>query len=128
MHHTTRLLFVLVGIATSSSSPISHSQAASSSSPTSHSQALGHHHGKTSVATCRCLPHERDALLVFKQGITRDPAGRLASWGEGEEDCCGWRGIRCSNQTNRVIAIQLRNTQQADDDPAILGTQPWPAR
>lgn len=55
------------------------------------------------------MPHDRDALLAFKQGITSDPAGRLASWREGEEDCCQWKGVRCSSQTGHVVAIWLRN-------------------
>nr|CAB3490070.1 unnamed protein product [Digitaria exilis] len=80
----------------------------SSSSPTSQRQAL-HHHGSNSTGS-RCLPHERDALLVFKHGITGDPAGRLASWREGvEEDCCQWKGVQCSSQTGHVVAIRLRN-------------------
>ncbi|CAD6255162.1 unnamed protein product [Miscanthus lutarioriparius] len=54
-----------------------------------------------------CIPHERDALLAFKQGVTWDPAGRLNSWqrdgDHGEHDCCRWRGVRCSNRTGRSI-------------------------
>ncbi|WVZ51116.1 hypothetical protein U9M48_002292 [Paspalum notatum var. saurae] len=61
-----------------------------------------------------CIPHEREALLTFKQGITRDPAGVLDSWqgessGAGEQDCCRWRGVRCSNLTGHVLQIRLRN-------------------
>ncbi|KAF8665214.1 hypothetical protein HU200_054110 [Digitaria exilis] len=61
------------------------------------------------------LPHERDALLVFKQAITSDPAGILASWPERddhhrhEQDCCRWRGVRCSNKTGHVLELDLRN-------------------
>ncbi|OEL22154.1 hypothetical protein BAE44_0016827, partial [Dichanthelium oligosanthes] len=54
-------------------------------------------------------------LLAFKQGITDDPAGLLDSWNKGEKDCCTWRGVRCSNQTGHVLAIQLRNNPRAND-------------
>jgi Leucine-rich repeat (LRR) protein len=53
-------------------------------------------------------------MLAFKKGINGDPAGILASWQEGEqEDCCRWRGVRCSNRTGHVLKLQLRN------DPCI---------
>ncbi|XP_052135363.1 receptor-like protein EIX1 [Oryza glaberrima] len=57
-----------------------------------------------------CLPHERDALLTFKQGITSDDDGFLASWRRGqeeEEDCCRWRGVTCSNRTGHVVKLDL---------------------
>jgi hypothetical protein len=89
----------------------------SSSSPIGQSQAR-HHHGANSIGTGRCLPHERGALLAFKRGITSDPAGRLASWHKGEEDCCRWTGVWCSNKTGHVLAIQLGN-----DNPEFFYTR-----
>ncbi|EEC68357.1 hypothetical protein OsI_36490 [Oryza sativa Indica Group] len=43
-----------------------------------------------------CVPEERDALLAFRDGVTGDPAGRLATWRRrgGGGDCCRWRGVR----------------------------------
>uniref|UniRef100_A0A0E0BKB2 non-specific serine/threonine protein kinase n=1 Tax=Oryza glumipatula TaxID=40148 RepID=A0A0E0BKB2_9ORYZ len=61
----------------------------------------------------RCLPHERDALLAFKQGITIDDDGFLASWRRGqeeEEDCCRWRGVTCSNRTDHVVKLDLSDS------------------
>ncbi|EMS47944.1 hypothetical protein CFC21_095058 [Triticum aestivum] len=54
-----------------------------------------------------CIPRERDALLSFKRGITSDPMGVLDSW--HKEDCCQWRGVKCSNRTGHVLRLQLRN-------------------
>ncbi|XP_023903572.1 receptor-like protein EIX2 [Quercus suber] len=55
-----------------------------------------------------CPEGERQALLEFKKGIS-DPYGWLSFWGSEEEkkNCCNWPGIRCSNQTGRVIQLQL---------------------
>ncbi|KAK3118961.1 hypothetical protein QOZ80_9BG0711430 [Eleusine coracana subsp. coracana] len=60
--------------------------------------------------TASCIREERDALLAFKQGITSDPEGDLASWNEDQEDCCRWRGVRCSNTTGHVLKLRLRDT------------------
>jgi len=74
-------------------------------------------HDANATAGSSCLPREREALLAFKQGITGDPAGRLASWGGlgGDEDCCRWTGVRCSNRTGTghlvVVAIRLAGNQ-----------------
>ncbi|WVZ51098.1 hypothetical protein U9M48_002276, partial [Paspalum notatum var. saurae] len=61
-----------------------------------------------------CIPHEREALLAFKQGITGDPAGILDSWkrpdGHGEQNCCRWRGVRCSKLTGHVQKLGLGNS------------------
>uniref|UniRef100_K3ZN38 Leucine-rich repeat-containing N-terminal plant-type domain-containing protein n=1 Tax=Setaria italica TaxID=4555 RepID=K3ZN38_SETIT len=63
-----------------------------------------------------CIPHERDALLSFKHGITSDPAGLLNSWrrdgGHDEQDCCRWRGVRCSNRTGHVHKLRLRGNYE----------------
>ncbi|KAJ1276000.1 hypothetical protein BS78_05G180200 [Paspalum vaginatum] len=60
-----------------------------------------------------CIPHERDALLAFKQGITGDPAGILDSWQQpdgGEQNCCRWRGVRCSKRNGHVQKLGLGNS------------------
>lgn len=73
-----------------------------------------------------CLPEERDALLAFKDGISSDPGGVVASWQRGgQEDCCRWRGIRCSNNTGHVLALRLRNVPpgpELDDRGYYAGT------
>ncbi|CAD6255176.1 unnamed protein product [Miscanthus lutarioriparius] len=62
-------------------------------------------------ASPSCIPHERDALLAFKHGITSDPGGVLSSWRRDgrhdEQDCCRWRGVRCSNRTSHVHELRL---------------------
>jgi len=86
---------------------------------TAHAQKPPVDPGPDSAVTC--IPHERDALLAFKQGITGDPAGILALWqqqqpdgghgddGEHTQDCCRWRGVRCSDRTGHVIELRLGN-------------------
>ncbi|XP_066334827.1 receptor-like protein EIX2 [Miscanthus floridulus] len=63
-------------------------------------------------ASPSCIPHERDALLAFKHGVTSDPGGVLSSWRRDgrhdEQDCCRWRGVRCSNRTGHVHELRLR--------------------
>ncbi|KAJ1254293.1 hypothetical protein BS78_K092000 [Paspalum vaginatum] len=67
--------------------------------------------GAVGDAIASCMPHEGEALLDFKQGITSDPAGMLDSWSsrQGEQDCCRWRGVRCSDRTGHVLRIELGN-------------------
>ncbi|KAM7489916.1 hypothetical protein LguiB_027400 [Lonicera macranthoides] len=61
---------------------------------------------KRAVKLIRCKDNERQALLDFKKEIV-DNGGLLSSWGSQEEDCCKWRGIRCSNTTAHVILLDL---------------------
>ncbi|KAM3239838.1 hypothetical protein ACQJBY_053495 [Aegilops geniculata] len=68
-----------------------------------------------------CTRQERDALLAFKQGITitSDTAGLFASW--RKDDCCQWRGVRCSNRTGYVVALNLRGQGLAGEiSPSLL--------
>ena len=109
MRPSTMLLLLLLATVTSSSSSFT------ITTHQSQRQAARNHHRANSTGSC--LPQERDALLAFKQGITGDPAGRLASWGGlgGDEDCCRWTGVRCSNRTGTghlvVVAIRLAGNQ-----------------
>ncbi|KAJ0082219.1 hypothetical protein Patl1_10029 [Pistacia atlantica] len=54
-----------------------------------------------------CRDDEREALLVFKQGLV-DKYGLLPSWGseDDKKNCCAWRGIKCL-QTGHVYGLQL---------------------
>lgn len=55
----------------------------------------------------KCLERETTALLNFKAEVT-DDYGRLSTWGEKDKDnCCGWKGVRCNDRTNRVVALDL---------------------
>ncbi|KMT16126.1 hypothetical protein BVRB_3g052880 [Beta vulgaris subsp. vulgaris] len=63
-------------------------------------------HAAAVQSSIKCVDHEREALLQFKKGIQLDVCDLLTSWGE-QQDCCQWRGIRCSNLTGNVIMLHL---------------------
>ena len=57
----------------------------------------------TILRSCRannlvCNEKEKQALL--------DPANELSSWSI-KGDCCGWRGVHCSNASSRVLKLKL---------------------
>ena len=52
-----------------------------------------------------CKEHERQALLKIKEDII-DDYGYLSSW-SSDQDCCKWSGVRCSDQTDNVIMLNL---------------------
>ncbi|CAI9284247.1 unnamed protein product [Lactuca saligna] len=59
-------------------------------------------------AETRCIDRDRRALLQFKKGLVDDYA-LLKSWRNTNttQDCCKWRGVRCSNDTGQVIKLDL---------------------
>ncbi|XP_064971638.1 receptor-like protein EIX1 [Musa acuminata AAA Group] len=63
-------------------------------------------------SSARCKENERAALLKLKQGLF-DSSGRLSSW--AGDDCCRWRGVRCSNRTGHVVQLRLRNPSPSPD-------------
>lgn len=52
-----------------------------------------------------CILEERAALLSIKASLL-DPNNYLSSW-QGQ-DCCSWKGIRCSQKTGNVVKLDLR--------------------
>jgi EIX receptor 1/2 len=72
----------------------------------------------------RCIEEERQALLIFKQGL-EDNYSLLSSWGS-QEDCCKWKGIKCSNRTGHVVTLDLRpgdRNLQGEITSSLLGLQ-----
>ncbi|KAM7486960.1 hypothetical protein LguiA_002969 [Lonicera macranthoides] len=63
--------------------------------------------GAGAVKLIRCRENERQSLLNFKKEFVDNGGLLLSSWGSQEEDCCKWRGIRCSNTTGHVILLDL---------------------
>ncbi|PIA29330.1 hypothetical protein AQUCO_06100091v1 [Aquilegia coerulea] len=51
---------------------------------------------------------DRLALLAFKDQVTQLPSGLMTSWNDSLH-FCEWGGITCSNQHQRVIALDLRS-------------------
>uniref|UniRef100_K3ZN84 Disease resistance R13L4/SHOC-2-like LRR domain-containing protein n=1 Tax=Setaria italica TaxID=4555 RepID=K3ZN84_SETIT len=69
-----------------------------------------------------CIPHERDALLPPQL-----VAGRRWPRAHDEQDCCRWRGVRCSNRTGHVHKLRLRgnyyeerSTMEGKISPSLL--------
>ena len=78
----------------------------------------------TILRSCRannlvCNEKEKQALLSFKHALL-DPANQLSSWSI-KEDCCGWRGVHCSNVTARVLKLELADMNLGGEiSPALL--------
>ncbi|GLJ13479.1 hypothetical protein SUGI_0213220 [Cryptomeria japonica] len=51
-----------------------------------------------------CPPHERSALILFKQELD-DPYDQMSSW-RGLY-CCSWKGIACHRGTGHVVRLDL---------------------
>ncbi|KAJ0042372.1 hypothetical protein Pint_17595 [Pistacia integerrima] len=68
-----------------------------------------------------CREEEREALIVFKQGLL-DNVGILSSWGseDDKKNCCAWEGIQCL-QTGHVYGLALngKNTSNAPFEGTI---------
>ncbi|KAL6614976.1 hypothetical protein ACP70R_037246 [Stipagrostis hirtigluma subsp. patula] len=64
-----------------------------------------------------CIANERSALRAFRAGLS-DPSNLLSSW-KGD-DCCQWKGVRCSNRTGHVVELDL---QGPDCDNSVSSMQ-----
>ncbi|KAG2708735.1 hypothetical protein I3760_05G207000 [Carya illinoinensis] len=65
----------------------------------------------------RCIEEERQALLQFKQHLV-DRSHWLSSWDSGNEDCCKWEGIKCSNKTGHIVKLDLQADWLYGAEPA----------
>ncbi|WMV31052.1 hypothetical protein MTR67_024437 [Solanum verrucosum] len=69
---------------------------------------------ETSWGKTLCIEKEREALVQFKQGVI-DEYDILSSWGREEEkqECCRWKGVKCSNKTGHVVMVDIHYIPQA---------------
>ncbi|TVU34447.1 hypothetical protein EJB05_16279, partial [Eragrostis curvula] len=65
-----------------------------------------------------CIASEREALLSFRESFL-DPALRHSSW--RGQDCCQWKGVRCSNRTGHVVKLDLRGDQVFPEATPLRG-------
>ncbi|XP_004491131.1 receptor-like protein EIX2 isoform X2 [Cicer arietinum] len=64
------------------------------------------------VASAGCIDMERRALLQLKASIVEDYNNDpLSSWNNKSYDCCEWKGVGCSNQTDHVEMLHLYGDQ-----------------
>ncbi|KAG5607245.1 hypothetical protein H5410_028737 [Solanum commersonii] len=65
---------------------------------------------ETSWGKTLCIEKERQALVQFKQGVI-DEYDILSSWGREEEkqECCRWKGVKCSNKTGHVVMVDIHH-------------------
>jgi hypothetical protein len=71
------------------------------------------------VSARGCVASECEALISFKKSYI-DPNGLLSSW--RGEDCCGWKGVRCDNQTVHVIKLDLRGPEDSMSRGQIMNS------
>ncbi|OIS95848.1 PREDICTED: LRR receptor-like serine/threonine-protein kinase FLS2 [Nicotiana attenuata] len=73
--------------------------------------------GSTPSAKVLCIKKEREALLEFKRGLI-DENNLLSSWknDEDNEECCSWRGVKCSNTTGHILVLNLRGSIESNPD------------
>lgn len=75
-----------------------------------HLHAVSEGTGNDGHQVRQCIEAERVALLNLKQGLV-DPYNYLFSrTNSSNQDCCTWTAIRCDNQTNHVIMLDLSDT------------------
>ncbi|XP_059072008.1 leucine-rich repeat protein FLOR 1-like [Cryptomeria japonica] len=58
------------------------------------------------LLSTRCLSHESQALLRFKDALYI--SFNLSSWVNGTDCCTNWTGISCDNHTNHVVSLDIR--------------------
>ncbi|KAH6836951.1 hypothetical protein C2S53_013427 [Perilla frutescens var. hirtella] len=61
------------------------------------------------------------ALLDFKNRITEDPLGIMASWNDSSSHYCNWTGITCDPFGTRVQILNLRSQKLVGSLPPSIG-------
>jgi Leucine-rich repeat (LRR) protein len=65
-----------------------------------------------------CVASERETLISFKKSFI-DPTRRLSSW--RGEDCCGWKGVGCDDQTGHVTKLDIRGHEDFQEVDKLRG-------
>lgn len=82
---------------------------------------LCHGIGNADCSTVRGNRADQISLLDFKQGITNDPYGALATWNNNTH-FCRWQGVNCtSTRPWRVMALNLSSQSLTGQIRSSLG-------
>ncbi|KAF2321556.1 hypothetical protein GH714_000402 [Hevea brasiliensis] len=90
------------------------------------SSAVGHNTSSNAVKKFKvmCVEKEKQALLKFKDGLV-DEDNQLCLWGNQEEDCCKWRGVKCNKNSGHVYGLDLRPTIVYNPNGISLSYMPF---
>ncbi|KAJ9187972.1 hypothetical protein P3X46_003379 [Hevea brasiliensis] len=61
----------------------------------------------SSVGLAASSVDDKQALLLFKSAIIRDPSGLTSNWNPKDPDPCFWHGVTCDPVSRRVRALNL---------------------
>uniref|UniRef100_A0ACD5TW63 Uncharacterized protein n=1 Tax=Avena sativa TaxID=4498 RepID=A0ACD5TW63_AVESA len=68
----------------------------------------------------RTLSSDGEALIAFKKAVTNSD-GIFINWREQDVDPCNWKGVRCDNQSKRVIYLILAYRKLVGPIPPEIG-------
>ncbi|XP_010525796.1 PREDICTED: putative leucine-rich repeat receptor-like serine/threonine-protein kinase At2g24130 [Tarenaya hassleriana] len=66
------------------------------------------------------MKQDRISLLALKSNIVSDPQNFLRSWNSADEHVCNWSGVKCNNDSTRVVQLDISGHSLHGQIPSSL--------